>query len=194
LGGVCSAKAAATASTSAALLEAAVRRMQHASASVARQPPARSSCAFNVFVGGDLRDSPRITQPATLSLAEEKDFETSVRYHKMRSLFCGKLWPEKVDRRCLNCRQHLSGTEGSNPAPSSGQSVSRTNRAAAGREPRVSRGCAPLSWRRGRQRRAGLVNITPTSIISLSGPFPVPQCRLSGSPTVVATACHARSG
>ena len=31
-------------------------------------------------------------------------------------------------------------------------------------------------------------------IISLSGPFPVPQCRLSGSPTVVAPAHQARSG
>jgi len=48
-----------------------------------------------------------------------------------------------------------SGTTSSNPVPSSKQSVSRTNRAAAGREPRVSRGCAPLCWRRGGQRRAG---------------------------------------
>src|SRR5262249_36384217 len=31
---------------------------------------------------------------------------------------------------------------------------SRSNRAAAGREPQVSRGCEPLGWRRGRQRRA----------------------------------------
>ena len=40
------------------------------------------------------------------------------------------------------------GTEGSNPFPSSGESVSHTDQAAAGREPRLSRGCAPLGWRR----------------------------------------------
>ena len=46
-------------------------------------------------------------------------------------------------------------TRSSNPAPSSGESMSHTDQAAAGREPRLSRGCAPLGWRRGRQRRAG---------------------------------------
>ena len=33
--------------------------------------------------------------------------------------------------------------------------MSHKDQAAAGREPRLSRGCAPLGWRRGRQRRAG---------------------------------------
>src|SRR5215510_12869268 len=56
-------------------------------------------------------------------------------------------------------------------ASSSRQSVSRTNRAAAGRDPRVSRGYAPLGWRRGRQRRAGLVNIAPTADYISVGPF-----------------------
>jgi hypothetical protein len=48
-----------------------------------------------------------------------------------------------------------SGTKSSNPASSSGQSASRTDSAILGREARVSRGYAPLGWRRGRQRRAG---------------------------------------
>src|SRR3954454_1112590 len=49
----------------------------------------------------------------------------------------------------------LPGTDGSNPASSSGQSVSRTDPAVAGREPREPGGYARLGWRRGRQRHAG---------------------------------------
>src|SRR5262249_62301168 len=40
----------------------------------------------------------------------------------------------------------------------------------------------------------GLSTSRQLPTISLSGPFPVPQCRLSGSPTVVAPARQARLG
>jgi hypothetical protein len=43
-----------------------------------------------------------------------------------------------------------SGTDGSNPVPSSGESMSHIDQAAAGREPRLWRGCAPLGRRRAR--------------------------------------------
>ena len=45
-------------------------------------------------------------------------------------------------------RLFLGGTDGSNPVPSSGESVSRADPAVAGREPRGSRGCARLGRRR----------------------------------------------
>src|SRR6516164_777785 len=46
-----------------------------------------------------------------------------------------------LSRACI-----ARGTGSSNPSPSSGQSVSHTDQADAGREPRLSRGCAPLGW------------------------------------------------
>jgi hypothetical protein len=54
----------------------------------------------------------------------------SVPYHKYVRFFRGKVRPEKVDRRGLECRQHLSGTNGSNPPPSTGESA--TNRSGVG--------------------------------------------------------------
>ena len=52
---------------------------------------------------------------------------------------------------------------------SSGESVSHTDQAAAGREPRLSRGCAPLGLAARRQRRAGLSN-SSTSLPARSKP------------------------
>jgi hypothetical protein len=49
--------------------------------------------------------------------------------------------------------------------------VSHTDQAAAGREPRLWRGCAPLGWRRGRQRRAVRSNITPKNSNFSVGPY-----------------------
>jgi hypothetical protein len=54
------------------------------------------------------------------------------------------------------------GTEGSNPAPSSGESVSRPHPLFLGREPDFPRGCAWLTWRPGRQRRAECFDFAPT--------------------------------
>src|SRR5437868_6647654 len=68
----------------------------------------------------------------------------------------------------------LGGTGGSNPSSSSGESVSHTARAAAGREPLVSRGCAPFGWRCGRaetrrpeQNRAKEYNISVRPSVTL---------------------------
>ena len=49
--------------------------------------------------------------------------------------------------------------------------MSHTDQAAAGREPRLSRGCAPLGWRRGRRRRAGWSNIAPKNGNISVGPW-----------------------
>jgi hypothetical protein len=65
-------------------------------------------------------------------------------------------------RQSLETKPISRGTESSNPAPSSGESVSRGDMAVVGREPRGSRGCARLLWRRGRQRRAGYFDIAST--------------------------------
>src|ERR1700738_2470083 len=47
-----------------------------------------------------------------------------------------------------------SGTDGSNPAPSSGESVSRGISPSLTQKPGFSRGCAGRGRRRGRQRQA----------------------------------------
>src|SRR6516164_1698771 len=83
----------------------------------------------------------------------------------------------------LAMRAHR-GTGSSNPLPSSGESVSHTDQAAAGREPRVSCGCAPLGRRRGRQRRAGRSNIAPKNSNFSVGPYSstaVPPARFGDS-------------
>src|SRR6516162_3527314 len=56
-----------------------------------------------------------------------------------------------------------SGTDGSNPVPSSRQSVSRGISPSRIEKPAVAAGCAGPARQHGQQRRAGLVNITPTA-------------------------------
>jgi len=53
------------------------------------------------------------------------------------------------------------GTEGSNPACSSGESVSLPERLSRVENLGFPRGCAPLAWQLGRQRRAGCYKIAP---------------------------------
>ena len=55
------------------------------------------------------------------------------------------------------------GTDGSNPLPSSRQSVSRGISPSCIENPAVAATCAEPPMRHGQQRRAGLVNITPTA-------------------------------
>ena len=55
-----------------------------------------------------------------------------------------------------------SGTDGSNPVPSSGESVSLPELLSRVENPGFPRGCARLAWRPGRQRRAGWVKIAPS--------------------------------
>jgi hypothetical protein len=86
------------------------------------------------------------------------------------------------------------GTKRSRLTCSSRQSVSRGISPSCIEKPAVAAGCAGPARRRGRHRRAGLVNSRQLPVMSLSRPFPVPQCRLSSSPTVVAPARQARSG
>src|ERR1700732_4514089 len=54
------------------------------------------------------------------------------------------------------------GTDGSNPVPSSGESVSLPELLSGVENPGFPSGCAPLAWRSGRQRRAGCFKIAPT--------------------------------
>jgi hypothetical protein len=53
---------------------------------------------------------------------EQPGFETSVTLAKYVDLSRGKVRPKKVDRSGLEPSHHLSGTDGSNPAPSSSES------------------------------------------------------------------------
>jgi hypothetical protein len=55
------------------------------------------------------------------------------------------------------------GTGSSNPSPSSRQSVSRGISPSRIEKPAVAAGCAGPAGQHGQQRRAGLVNITPTA-------------------------------
>jgi Cobalamin-independent synthase, Catalytic domain len=93
----------------------------------------------------------------------------------------------------LAMRAHR-GTGSSNPLPSSKQSVSRGISPSCIEKPAVAAGCAGPARRHGRQRRAGLVNITPTAGNISVGPYSstaVPARRFA---TVVALVRQARSG
>jgi len=69
----------------------------------------------------------------------------------------------EATRRSLETAVHLArGTEGSNPSPSSRQSVSRPHPLSKVENPGFPRGCARPAWRPGRQRRAGCFDIAPT--------------------------------
>ena len=54
------------------------------------------------------------------------------------------------------------GTDGSNPVPSRGESVSLPELLSRVENPGFPRGCAPLAWRPGPPRRAGCFKIAPT--------------------------------
>jgi hypothetical protein len=69
---------------------------------------------------------------------------------------------EPISRAELEVRIHLP--------PADSPCLARTGPLQVG-DPRVSRGCAPLGWLRGRQRRAGLGNITPIAHYISVGPF-----------------------
>jgi hypothetical protein len=82
----------------------------------------------------------------------------------------------------LGAKSHIRvlpprGTDGSNPAPSSGESVSLPPPLSKVENPGFPRRCARLAWRLGRQRRAGLSISRQPAAISLSGHIPVPQRR-----------------
>jgi hypothetical protein len=63
------------------------------------------------------------------------------------------------------------GTDGSNPSPSSRQSVSRPHPLSKAENPGFPRGCARPAWRPGRQRRAGCFDIAPTGGNISVGPY-----------------------
>jgi hypothetical protein len=74
--------------------------------------------------------------------------------------------------RVLTKLYHPSrGTEGSNPASSSRQSVSRPHPLSKVENPGFPRGCPRLAWRPGRQRRAGCFDIAPTGGNISAGPY-----------------------
>jgi hypothetical protein len=179
--------------------------IRHRSRACRRRPPApMNSAPWDRYhsQAGHLAARPTASRPHVLALAASS-IATSFPCGKPSVLPVGEhdklvgmitdrdSGPEKAD----SGSPRLLGTESSNPPPSSGQPVSRTNRAAAGRDPRVSRGCAPLGWRRGRQRRAGLVN-TPTADYISVGRFSstaVPakrfaHCGCTGAPSEVGRA------
>src|ERR1700722_2794994 len=73
--------------------------------------------------------------------------------------------------------KNLRGTDGSNPSPSSRQSVSLPQPLSKVENPAFPRGSGQLAWRPGQQRRARLSIVRQPAAISLSGHIPVPQCR-----------------
>src|SRR5438270_830231 len=80
-----------------------------------------------------------------------------------------------------------AGTEGSNPSPSSRQSVSLPHPLSKVENPGFPRGCARLAWRPGRQRRAGRFDIAPTRGNISVGPYSSTAVPTDG----VGRACHA---
>jgi len=73
------------------------------------------------------------------------------------------------------------GTDGSNPAPSSGESVSRPKPLSYVENPGFPRGCARLAWRLGRQRRAGCFDTAATGGNISVGPYSSTAVPLTGS-------------
>src|ERR1700730_10857633 len=71
--------------------------------------------------------------------------------------------PEPFGQRCGTSERPIldGGTDGSNPVPSSGESVSLPELLSRVENPGFPRGCALLAWRPGRQRRAGCYKIAP---------------------------------
>jgi len=74
-----------------------------------------------------------------------------------------------------------SGTDGSNPAPSSGESVSLPELLSSVENPGFPRGYARLAWRPGRQRRAGCFKIAPTGGNISVAPYSSTAAPLMGS-------------
>jgi hypothetical protein len=110
------------------------------------------------------------------------------RFPELRSRGGGRLAPSFANggsnagrsRGPDNKARRGRGTEGSNPSPSSGQSVSLPQPLSSVENPGFPRGCARLAWGLGSQRRAGLSIARQPAGISLSGHIPVPQCRQWG--------------
>jgi hypothetical protein len=73
------------------------------------------------------------------------------------------------------------GTEGSNPLPSSGESVSLPELLSRVENPGFPRGCARLAWRPGRQRHAGCYKIGPTGDNISVAPYSSTAAALMGS-------------
>jgi len=123
---------------------------------------------------------------------EQPGFEIPLALAKYVGPSRGKLRP-KSRPEWPRPSHHLSGTDSSNPAPSSGQSGSRGISLCCIEKPAVAAVCAGPARRHGQQRRAELVNITPTAGNISVGAFSrtaVPAKAVS--PTVVAAVCQAR--
>jgi hypothetical protein len=73
------------------------------------------------------------------------------------------------------------GTEGSNPSPSSGESVSLPELFRWVEKPGFPRGCARQAWRPGRQRHAGCHKIAPTGGNISVAPYSSTAVPLMGS-------------
>ena len=95
-------------------------------------------------------------------------------------------WVHIRESRC-------SRTGSSNPSPSSRQSVSRGISPFCIEKPAVAAACAGSAGRHGRQRRAGLVNITPTAGNISVGPYSGTAAP-AGRSRRVALVYQARSG
>src|ERR1700694_4255732 len=83
--------------------------------------------------------------------------------HERAGFCCGRRIAGPTGAAKKGC--FLCGTDGSNPSPSSRESVSRPHPRSRVENPGFPRGCARLAWRRGRQRRAGLSNSRQTAAI-----------------------------
>ena len=111
------------------------------------------------------------------------DHEPAVRKRKhgtIRAQILDKM-AGRVRRASVDGRLFLGGTDGSNPVPSSGQSVSRRISPFCIEKPAVAAARAGPPRRHGRQRRAGLVNVTPTAGNISVGPYSSTAMPASGS-------------
>jgi hypothetical protein len=133
----------------------------------------------------------------TDSPAEGTGFEPSVPRDtisfrcRLMSLMLGSMHAEKSTRTITDTTRMPGasrGTDGSNPLPSSRQSVSRGIFASCIEKPAVAAGRAgPTRWY-GRQRRARLVNITSTAGNISVGPYSSTAVPPAGLETVTTTA------
>jgi len=113
--------------------------------------------------------------------------------HQVVSFKCPPI-PSECPECCGNPQLLCRGTRSSNPSPSSRQSVSRGISPSCIEKSAVAAACAAPARRHGRQRRAGLVNITPIAGNVSAGRYSstaVPARRFA---TLVALVRTARSG
>ncbi len=113
-----------------------------------------------------------LRRPIAAAAARDRPSISSVMSTRLAS---SAFWAARPDGRpggpLSTAVSFRGGTEGSNPPSSSRQSASRGISPSCIEKPAVAAACAGPARRHGRQRRAGLVNITPTAGNVSVGPY-----------------------